>query len=208
LFSIGAALRAAGCKVLYFAGYKKLIDRYKIEEIEAAADTIVWCCDEAPGFQTNPARPQDKSFVGNIVQAIRSYADGSIDQNSKTQQTQTAIKTNDVDRIIAIGSDRMMAAVARARHEVLKPYLKPHHHAVGSINSPMQCMMKEICGQCLQEHTDPVTGKKSVVFSCYNQDQSLDQVDWANLNARLTQNLGSEKLTAKTLRLALAQKTS
>jgi NADPH-dependent glutamate synthase beta subunit-like oxidoreductase/NAD(P)H-flavin reductase len=208
LFSIGAALRAAGCKVLYFAGYKKLIDRYKIEEIEAAADTIVWCCDEAPGFQTNSARPQDKSFVGNIVQAIRSYADGTIAQNANAQQAKTAIKTNDVDRIIAIGSDRMMAAVARARHEVLKPYLKPHHHAVGSINSPMQCMMKEICGQCLQEHTDPVTGKKSVVFSCYNQDQSLDQVDWVNLNARLTQNLGSEKLTAKTLRLALAQKTS
>jgi NADPH-dependent glutamate synthase beta subunit-like oxidoreductase/NAD(P)H-flavin reductase len=191
LFSIGAALRAAGCSVLYFAGYKKLIDRYKIEEIEAAADTIVWCCDEAPGFSTNPARPQDKSFVGNIVQAIRSYANGSLGQHS--------IDVNTVDRIIAIGSDRMMAAVARARHHELKPFLKAQHQAVGSINSPMQCMMKEICGQCLQEHTDPITGKKSVVFSCYNQDQALDRVDWDNLNARLTQNLGSEKLTAKTL---------
>ena len=28
LFSIGAAFRAAGSKVLYFAGYKKAIDRY------------------------------------------------------------------------------------------------------------------------------------------------------------------------------------
>ena len=67
LFSIGAALRAAGSRVIYFAGYKQMRDRYKVEEIERAADVIVWCCDEAPGF--TPTRPQDRSFVGNIVQA-------------------------------------------------------------------------------------------------------------------------------------------
>jgi len=33
LFSIGQALRANGSKVIYFAGYKKLIDRYKVDEI-------------------------------------------------------------------------------------------------------------------------------------------------------------------------------
>nr|MCU0897539.1 FAD-dependent oxidoreductase [Burkholderiales bacterium] len=55
LFSIGQAFRAKGSKVLYFAGYKKVIDRYKVEEIERAADVIVWACDEAPGFA--PGRP-------------------------------------------------------------------------------------------------------------------------------------------------------
>ena len=69
----------------------------------------------------------------------------------------------------------MMGAVARARHTTLAPYLKPDHKAIGSINSPMQCMMKEICAQCLQQHKDPVTGEETVVFSCFNQDQSLDQ---------------------------------
>src|ERR1700727_2556781 len=63
----------------------------------------------------------------------------------------------------------------RARHGVLKPFLKKGHHAIGSINSPMQCMMKEICAQCLQQHRDPVTGEETVVFSCFNQDQPLDQ---------------------------------
>ena len=33
LFSIGQALRAAGSSVLYFAGYKKAIDRYKVAGI-------------------------------------------------------------------------------------------------------------------------------------------------------------------------------
>ena len=71
LFSIGAALRAAGSRVIYFAGYKQMRDRYKVAEIERAADVIVWCCDEAPGFV--PTRPQDRSFVGNIVQAMAAF---------------------------------------------------------------------------------------------------------------------------------------
>ena len=187
LFSIGQALRAAGSKVLYFAGYKKLIDRYKVAEIENAADVVIWCCDEQPGFV--PTRDQDRRFVGNIVAAMTAYAKGELG----TQQIPFA----DSDRIIAIGSDSMMAAVAAARHAVLQPYLKPHHFAIGSINSPMQCMMKEICAQCLQTHIDPETGKTSYVFSCFNQDQPLDRVDFPGLKARLRQNSVQEKLTAQ-----------
>jgi NADPH-dependent glutamate synthase beta subunit-like oxidoreductase/NAD(P)H-flavin reductase len=195
LFSIGQALRKAGCRVLYFAGYKSMADRYHVENIEAASDVVVWCCDEAPGFE--PARPADRRFVGNIVQAMLAYASGQLGEQ--------VIPLADADRVIAIGSDKMMAAVARARHEVLKPYLKPCHHAVGSINSPMQCMMKEICAQCLQPHVDPQTGRKSYVFSCFNQDQDLDRVDWPALDQRLKQNSTQEKLTAAWLRACLAK---
>jgi NADPH-dependent glutamate synthase beta subunit-like oxidoreductase/NAD(P)H-flavin reductase len=190
LFSIGQAFRAAGSKVLYFAGYKKIIDRYKKADIEAAADAVVWCCDEEPGFQ--PEREQDRAFVGNIVQAIEAYASGRLGKRS--------IELQAVDRIIAIGSDRMMAAVGRARHSVLEHYLKPHHFAIGSINSPMQCMMKEICAQCLQAHKDPATGKVTYVYSCFNQDQPLDCVDFGVLADRLKQNSLQEKLTAQWIR--------
>jgi hypothetical protein len=89
----------------------------------------------------------------------------------------------------------MMAAVAAARHNVLAPYLSQRHRAIGSINSPMQCMMKEICAQCLQRHRDPATGKETVVFSCSNQDQLQDLVDWKNLADRLRQNTVQEKLS-------------
>jgi NAD(P)H-flavin reductase len=187
LFSIGAALRAAGSKVLYFAGYKKVIDRYRVAQIEAAADEVVWCCDEAPGFQ--PSRTGDKAFVGNIVEAMRAHAEGRLGT--------PAVRLQDADRIIAIGSDGMMAAVKGARHAVLQPYLKGSHVAIGSINSPMQCMMKEICAQCLQPHVDPATGRTSYVFSCFNQDQALDLVDFPALRARLGQNSVQEKLTAQ-----------
>ncbi len=194
LFSIGQAFRAAGSKVLYFAGYKKVIDRYKVGEIENAADVVIWCCDEQPGFQ--PARPQDRAFVGNIVQAMDTYASGRLGP--------CVLRLEDADRLIAIGSDRMMAAVARARHDVLRPHMKPAHVAIGSINSPMQCMMKEICAQCLQPHRDAVTGQTSWVFSCFNQDQPLDSVDFSALNERLKQNSLAEKLTAKWIRHCMA----
>lgn len=186
LFSIGQAFRRAGSQVLYFAGYKKMIDRYKVEEIEAAADVVVWCCDEAPGFAAG--RPQDKSVVTNIVEAMRLYASGELGDQP--------ISYSAADRIVAIGSDGMMNAVRLARHAALKPYLKPDHVAFGSINSPMQCMMKEICAQCLQLHRDPETGKETVVFSCFNQDQRLDLVDFNNLRQRLRQNSVQEKIGA------------
>ncbi len=193
LFSIGAATRAAGSKVIYFAGYKALRDRYKVEEIERAADVIVWCCDEAPGFA--PTRPQDRTFVGNIVQAMAAYGAGALGEQ--------AVPLSDAAHMIVIGSDRMMAAVGAARHGVLKPYLKPGHSAIGSINSPMQCMMKEVCAQCLQPHTDPETGVRSIVFSCFNQDQALDRVDFPALNERLRQNGLAEKITAQWIDRAL-----
>jgi len=185
LFSIGQALREAGSKVLYFAGYRLHSDRFKIEEIEAAADTVVWCVDSGEAF--TPDRPQDKSFVGNIVQAMVAYAEGGLGDQP--------VSLAAVDRVIAIGSDRMMKAVAGARHGALQPYLKQRHHAIGSINSPMQCMMKEICAQCLQRHKDPETGAELVVFTCADQDQPLDAVDFDNLRDRLSQNSVQEKLT-------------
>ena len=74
--------------------------------------------------------------------------------------------------------------------------MKEEHRAIGSINSTMQCMMKEVCAQCLQKHVDPVTQEETgFVFSCFNQDQALDVVDFKNLNERLKMNSLEEKLS-------------
>jgi hypothetical protein len=184
-FSIARALRDAGNRVLYFAGYRDGADLFKREEIEGATDQVVWTTDA--GQPIVPARPQDVHFRGNVVQAMVAYAEGRLGE--------TRVPLADVDRIIAIGSDRMMHAVHLARRTSLAAYLKPSHCAIGSINSPMQCMMKEVCAQCLQRHVDPATGREEFIFSCYNQDQDLDRVDFANLHARLRQNSVQEKLS-------------
>ena len=110
---------------------------------------------------------------------------------------------NSIDRILVIGSDGLMSAIKEARKDVLAPYLKKAK-AIGSINSPMQCMMKEICGQCLQAHRDPVTQEETVVFSCMNQDQLLDCVDFSVLQKRLGQNSTQERLTREWLKTCLS----
>ena len=199
LFSIGKALRNAGNKVIYFAGYKFSQDRFKVSDVEAAADVIVWSVDKGDNVQPFTAsRPQDKSFVGNILEAMVAYGKGELGEQP--------ISLADVDHLIVIGSDRMMAAVKSARYDVLKPYLKKAHHAIGSINSPMQCMMKGICAQCLCKHVEPDTGKEYFVYSCYNQDQDLDRVDFPHLNARLRQNTVQEKLSNLWLDYLMAKK--
>ncbi|MBM4358668.1 MAG: FAD-dependent oxidoreductase [Deltaproteobacteria bacterium] len=185
LFSIARALRAKGDKVVYFAGYKKGEDLFKQDDVEAATDQVIWCTDS--GVEIAPRRANDFHFRGNIVQAMLAYAEGKFGGE--------LYKLSDVRRIIAIGSDRMMAAVKEARHGVLAPHLDPKHVGIGSINSPMQCMMKEVCAQCLQKHVDPETGKETVIFTCFNQDQELDRVDFKNLNARLRANSAQEKLS-------------
>jgi NADPH-dependent glutamate synthase beta subunit-like oxidoreductase/NAD(P)H-flavin reductase len=186
LFSIARAFKAMGGRVLYFAGYKRGEDLFKRADVERHTDQIVWCTDM--GAPIEPGRPQDRHFRGNIVQAMETYGTGALGGPP-------AIPLREVARIIAIGSDGMMNAVREARHGVLAPLLDPRHLAIGSINSPMQCMMKEVCAQCLQKLRDPRTGEERVVFTCFNQDQELDAVDFRNLRERLRANSMQEKLS-------------
>ncbi|HEY6909987.1 MAG TPA: FAD-dependent oxidoreductase [Myxococcales bacterium] len=196
LFSISRALRDNGCRVVYFAGYKHAQDIFKRDEIEEATDVVVWSVDKG-SKPPQPRRAQDRAFSGNMVEAMVAYATGALGV--------PPVGFANVRRIIAIGSDRMMAAVARARHNELEALLPPDHVGIASINSPMQCMMKEICAQCLCKHRDPATGKESFVFSCFDQDQPMDVMDWEHLRMRLRGNSLQEKLSALWLEHLLAR---
>jgi len=208
LFSVAKALKQNGNKVVYFAGYRNSGDLFKQDEVEEATDQVIWSNDF--GEQIKPRRPQDRTITANIVQAMIAYADGKLEPNgseSGSERSRTMFDLKQVNRIIAIGSDRMMKAVKEARYGVLKDYINPVHTAIASINSTMQCMMKEVCAQCLQRHVDPISGKETFVFSCFNQDQQMDEVDFDNLNARLKNNGVLEKQTKFWLDHLFAQKS-
>lgn len=184
LFSIGKEMRRQGCRVIYFAGYRKGEDLFHQEDVEESADQVIWSSDT--GAEIAPRRPQDAYKRGNILESMMAYATGELGEQLVPMST--------AQRLVVIGSDRMMNAVRQARFGVLAPYLGPHV-AIGSINSPMQCMMKEVCAQCIQRHVDPITGEeKGFVFSCFNQDQPLDNVDFHFLESRLRANSLSEKV--------------
>ncbi len=175
LISIGKKMREQGCRVLYFAGYKKLSDRFKVQEIEEAADTVIWCCDEG---LFSGSRSSDVVFHGNIIEAIKSYP------------KDMEIQRSDIQKMIVIGSDSLMAAVAEMRKDTKMPY-----PGIASVNSPMNCMMKEICAQCIQKHR--VGDEDIYIYSCASQDQNIDTVDFKHLEKRLTQNSLLEKTADK-----------
>ena len=94
-----------------------------------------------------PDRPQDKAFVGNIVAALDAYGTGALGAADDPARRR---RPRHRDRL---GRHDGGGRAGAARHP--RAHLKPGHKAIGSINSPMQCMMKEICAQCLQVHRDP-----------------------------------------------------
>ncbi|HJD55771.1 MAG TPA: FAD-dependent oxidoreductase [Rickettsia endosymbiont of Pyrocoelia pectoralis] len=59
-----------------------------------------------------------------------------------------------------------------------------------SVNSSMQCMMKGICGQCIQKVED----ERKYIFACKNQNQKIEIVDLKSLKTRLLQNSLQEKI--------------
>ena len=83
----------------------------------------------------------------------------------------------------------MMAAVGAARHDVLKPF-------------PEAASFRDRLDQFADAMHDegdlravPAAARRSrrpakttYVFSCFNQDQPLDSVDWSALDQRLRQN--------------------
>ena len=76
LFSIGQAFRKAGSKVLYFAGYKKLQRPLQGRGDRGRGRRRRLGLRRGAGLPAD--RPQDKSVVANIVEAMRRYASGEL----------------------------------------------------------------------------------------------------------------------------------
>ena len=181
LFSIGKEIKRKGGKVTYFAAYRNQESIFKREEIENSADIVIWCCEDQ---LIQEVGNKHFTFKGNIVQALQYYY--SIQGNIFDQ----------ADKVITIGSDKMMSAVKELLLAKRAAQHKVSCQFIASINSPMQCMMKEICGQCIQRHYDEETQTEYFVFSCVNQDQDITFVDFTHLADRLKINSLSEKITA------------
>ncbi len=178
LFSIAQALREAAATASSTSpATSKAEDLFKREEIEAATDQVIWSDGRGRARSRRGGR-RTAHFRGNIVQAMVAYADGELGAALVPLHDGRPHHRHRLGPHDGGGARRRGTACSRRT-------CKPDHVGIGSINSPMQCMMKEVCAQCLQKHVDPATGKETIVFSCFNQDQELDRVDFANLAARL-----------------------
>jgi len=191
LFSIGQAFRACGSRVLYFAGYKKVIDRYKIDEIEAAADVVVWLLRRG-ALDLRRAACRTALRWATSCRRSKPTRPGVWARSRSAPRKQTAI--------IAIGSDRMMAGVGQGapRRAQAAPEAEPLRRSIDQL------------ADAVHDEGDlrPVPAgapgcrapaRHPWCFSCFNQDQPLDSVDFGSLNERLKQNALQEKVTTQWL---------
>ncbi|HUW98588.1 MAG TPA: FAD-dependent oxidoreductase [Acidiferrobacter sp.] len=199
MLDIGPALRAAGNRVIYVAAFAKASELDNQEGLQEAADQIIWTTAEG-GPQITSRRPQDRAVTAtDMVALLQHYADGSLDLPAD------AIPLSTVDRILVMGSTGLLKAFQAALKGALQPIFKADVKAIATVGSPMQCMMKGVCAQCLQWQIDPATGRRTrTVFSCAEQDQPLAWVDLDNLAARQSQNRLSERLSNQWLSTILA----
>jgi NADPH-dependent glutamate synthase beta subunit-like oxidoreductase/NAD(P)H-flavin reductase len=182
LRAIGPLLRASGNRVIFIGAYKKFEDIHFKQELENAADCILWIAQE--GHQTPLLRAEDSMIKGDLIASIMAFA---------KQHTQLL---KSVDRVHLIGTYRFIKLMQSARESLFNPYFKEKVHVVASVYGPMQCMLKGVCAQCLQWQIDPVTKLRTkAVFACSWQEQPLDIVDLDNLTERLSQNHMQETLT-------------
>ena len=98
-----------------------------------------------------------------------------------------------IDRIFTIGNDQMMHEIAKLRHQNLVPSISEARVAITSLNAPMQCMLKGVCSQCLQKRVNEKGGEE-YFYSCANQDQNMDKLDFGHLHNRCEQNSLGEKI--------------
>jgi len=135
-----------------------------------------------------------------MVDLVRRYGDGEIGSG-------TGIRLGDVDRILVMGGTGLLRGFQQALADgALATRFRSDVKMLGTVGSPMQCMLKGVCAQCLQWQKDPKTGERTrAVFSCAEQDQPLAWIDLDNLAARQQQNRLADRLTAQWVEHVLAR---
>jgi NADPH-dependent glutamate synthase beta subunit-like oxidoreductase/NAD(P)H-flavin reductase len=188
MLDLGPALRMRHNRVLYFAAYPSREAVFRQAELEDAADQIVW--STAKGQPVEARRADDQTVMGSdMIRIIEDYGEGRLGRVDRS------IHLAEVDEILVMGSTGLLRAMQQAMHGKLAKYFRPDVEVTGTVGSPMQCMLKGVCAQCLQWQVDPQTGERTrAVFSCAQQDQPLHAIDVDNLAARQSQNRLAEHL--------------
>lgn len=178
LTKLAKIFKSNNCKVLFFAGYKD--EKFIVLENEMIANSceLILAIEE-----TN----DKKYFNGTIIEALKDYF-----EKNPTK----------IDRIFTIGNNKMMHEIAKIKHQNLIPSFGKAKIAIASLNSPMQCMMKGVCSQCLQRKMND-EGKEEYFYSCSKQDQDMERFDFDFLHNRCEQNSLSEKVSKMWLSLSL-----
>ncbi|HSH42996.1 MAG TPA: hypothetical protein VK973_12800, partial [Arenicellales bacterium] len=192
MLGLGRRMREKGNRVLYVGAFGDPSQVYCQGELEQVTDQIIWA--SAGEALIEARRPQDRSVhSSDVIDLLSRYHDGTLGAG---QGAGRDIALGDVDEILVMGSSRLLKGMQDAISDRLQGVFRPDVEIQGTVGSPMQCMLKGVCAQCLQWQIDPETGRRTkAVFSCAAQDQPLMWIDVDNLVARQSQNRVQEHIT-------------
>lgn len=183
LCSFGKKLIEANNRVILLVKCANKEEIYCYDELVNASQIAIWLTENSM-IEPKPARTHDLTLCGNDINvALQSYAN-----------TNSPIPLADVDRIYIAGETSLLKQFQQTRASLVKNYFTKNPKIFAQVYGNMQCMLKGVCGQCLQWQKDPHTGKRTkAVFACSWQDQPLEIIDIDHLDARLSQNVALEQ---------------
>ncbi|MGL4825270.1 MAG: FAD-dependent oxidoreductase, partial [Alphaproteobacteria bacterium] len=176
---VARAMKASGNRLYTLAGASSWGRFFKRPDLERLYEQIVWCGPNDGSPPSFDVRPQDAWRNGALWEA---FQDPSLE-----------IPLETVDLLWMMASPGMLASLQGVLKTTLGPRLKPSCQLVATLNAPMQCMMKGVCGQCACVKTAP-NQPPDIAFLCEFQDQLLDAIDLKELQQRLDQQPLLEKL--------------
>jgi NADPH-dependent glutamate synthase beta subunit-like oxidoreductase/NAD(P)H-flavin reductase len=187
MLALGRRMRERNNRVFYIGAFGDPSQVYCQDELERVSDQIIWATASEELIEAR--RPGDCSVQSvNVIELIRQYHKGELG-------TRPGMALNEIDEILVMGSSGLLKGLQSAMKTHLDGIFRPDVEVMGTVGSPMQCMLKGVCAQCLQWQIDPETGRRTkAVFSCALQDQPLMWIDVDNLVARQSQNRVQEHI--------------
>jgi NADPH-dependent glutamate synthase beta subunit-like oxidoreductase/NAD(P)H-flavin reductase len=156
---------------------------FLIQPLRFYVDNLVICGKPSP---LEPSASPLVYFEGTVFDALQAYHQGTLIHD---------FALYDINLVMVGGNPSFAKKMAEVYKTSFQKSMNPDSKAVSMVNAPMQCMMKEICGQCLQILHDPILNISSFVFACAESEQNLETIDFDFLQKRLSQNSLQEKLT-------------
>ncbi len=165
IIALSKALKENHCEVIIFAYYSNSSDRIYYDKITLVSDQVIWSCVDKELFKS---RLEDISIQGSLLDSIK-----------------LAKSISNLDQVICSLNPQLGQIIAEQKN-----YLFPNVEVSINIFSQMQCMMKGICGQCIQKIND----SQKYIFACACQNQNIENIDFDSYRQRLKQNSLIEKV--------------
>ncbi len=177
LARIAEKFKENGCKVVLCQSFKDQALVNNIKESQKFTDSLV--ISVMGGIDLKPKRASDFYSSKEVIACLRDYFKDH---------------PQEIDRVFVIGNDKFAKRISDAKKNNKVKEIAQAKSLIFSLNAPMQCMMKGVCSQCLQKRTNK-DGNEEYYYSCADQDQIMEEIDFNHLTNRCDQNQLQEKVT-------------